>query len=109
LVVETKKTDDVDNILRKSDENQTAEVACQRSPDSPNSPDQDQLDSLAAKYCAEPEEQVSVEFERVDQFTKQQDYSLINKLFQFLDAPPESEDVTCGLNSTLCGYFGKVV
>lgn len=33
----------------------------------------------------------------------------MNKLFAFLDAPAESEDPSKGLNSTLCGYFGKVV
>jgi hypothetical protein len=34
---------------------------------------------------------------------------LIDKLFDFLDRPAASEDPEQGLNSTLCGYFSKVV
>jgi hypothetical protein len=40
---------------------------------------------------------------------KKQDYSLIDKFFSFLDKPAASEDPEQGLNSTLCGYFSKVV
>lgn len=65
--------------------------------------------ALTAQYSPDPEDQVSIEFEQIEEFTKEQDYSLMNKLFEFLDAPPESEDPSKGLNSTLCGYFGKVV
>jgi hypothetical protein len=52
---------------------------------------------------------VSIELEQAVIIEKKQDYTLINKLFKFLDKPAASEDPNEGLNSTLCGYFSKVV
>lgn len=106
--MKTHKSDEEDNILsnKKTDENGAQSPEKAESPDSLGSPDQM---ALTAQYSAEQEEQVSIEFEHIEEYTKEQDYSLLNKLFEFLDAPPESEDPTKGLNSTLCGYFGKVV
>ena len=54
-------------------------------------------------------DQVSIELEQAVIIEKKQDYTLINKLFKFLDKPAASEDPNEGLNSTLCGYFSKVV
>lgn len=88
----------MDNILRKSQEE--VKLIEPKSPESPLSPEF----SLGAKY-----DQVSIELEPSPSNEKRQDYSLIDKLFSFLDKPAASEDPEQGLNSTLCGYFSKVV
>ena len=54
-------------------------------------------------------EQESIEIEQPVSTEKKQDYTLINKLFSFLDKPAASENPEYGLNSTLCGYFSKVI
>lgn len=97
--IEDDPEDEVDNILRKS---QTEEVKTIEpvSPESPVSPEF----SLGAKY-----DQVSIEMEQTPTEERKQDYSLIDKFFGFLDRVAASEDPEQGLNSTLCGYFSKVV
>lgn len=92
---------DDDNILRASTEAQPEQLESPESPLSPLSP----LDQpLQPKF-----DQVSVEIEQIEKIEKRQDYTLINKLFAFLDRPAASDDPKEGLNSTLCGYFSKVI
>ena len=84
------ETDEADNILRSSQEEaETTEKLEEASP--------------------QKSDQVSIEIEQPVAVEKRQDYTLINKLFNFLDKPAASVDPKEGLNSTLCGYFSKVV
>jgi hypothetical protein len=94
----TTSDDDADNILR-------SKVEVVQQPESPESPISPEF-SLGAKY----DDQVSVELEPPAAMTeKREDFTLIEQLFGFLDKPPASDDPNEGLNSTLCGYFSKVI
>lgn len=86
---EVKFEEDDDNILRKN-ENEDLEF-------------QD--------IEEENQEQVSIEIiDKDDEIEKKQDYRLIEKFFEFLNIPPDSDWTDEEpLNPTLCGYFCKVL